>query len=130
MRIALLAPLPPEQTGIADYAEHFRRALQGEGVEVLTPLAGILDPAAQLRRLHSFDWNRVDLVHAELGGGRFGEFQALNYLSTHYPQLPLTATVHDPERLIWRRAKLFWPLTLLERLPQPMPQAAALLANP
>ncbi len=130
MRIALLAPLPPEQTGIADYAEHFRRALQGEGVEVLTPLAGILEPAAQLRRLHSFDWNRVDLVHAELGGGRFGEFQALNYLSTHYPQLPLTATVHDPERLIWRRAKLFWPLTLLERLPQPMPQAAALLANP
>lgn len=23
MRIALLAPLPPEQTGIADYAAHF-----------------------------------------------------------------------------------------------------------
>ncbi|BBN57438.1 hypothetical protein TRE132_55630 [Pseudomonas chlororaphis subsp. aurantiaca] len=38
--------------------------------------------------------------------------------------------MHDPERLIWRRARLFWPLTLLERLPHPLPQAAALLADP
>ncbi len=28
MRIALLAPLPPEKNGIADYASHFRNALQ------------------------------------------------------------------------------------------------------
>ncbi|HHJ1404212.1 TPA: hypothetical protein ACQGP1_001789, partial [Pseudomonas aeruginosa] len=26
MRIALLAPLPPEKNGIADYASHFRNA--------------------------------------------------------------------------------------------------------
>ncbi|EPN42251.1 glycosyl transferase, group 1 family protein PslF, partial [Pseudomonas syringae pv. actinidiae ICMP 18807] len=29
MRIALLAPLPPEQNGIADYAGHLRQALEG-----------------------------------------------------------------------------------------------------
>ena len=28
MRIALLAPLPPEKNGIADYANHFRTALE------------------------------------------------------------------------------------------------------
>ncbi|AUG05022.1 glycosyl transferase family 1 [Pseudomonas sp. 09C 129] len=130
MRIALLAPLPPEQTGIADYAAHFSNALRGLGIEVLTPLAGCHDPAEQLTRLRAFDWTGVDLVHAELGGGRFGEFQALDYLSTEQPRIPRTATVHDPERLIWRRARLFWPLTLLERLPHPLPQAAALLADP
>ncbi|MDB6144344.1 MAG: glycosyl transferase family 1 [Pseudomonas sp.] len=130
MRIVLLAPLPPEQTGIADYAAHFSTALRELGIEVLTPLAGCHNPAQQLSRLRSFEWRGVDLVHAELGGGRFGEFQALGYLSAEQPQIPRTATVHDPERLIWRRARLFWPLTLLERLPHPLPQAAALLANP
>ena len=130
MRIALLAPLPPEQTGIADYAAHLCNALGELGIEVLTPLKGCHDPAELQRRLHAFDWASVDVVHAELGGGRYGEFQALDYLRLAYPQLPLTATVHDPERLIWRRAKLFFPLTWLERLPQPMPQAAALLADP
>ena len=130
MRIALLAPLPPEQTGIADYAAHLRSALRDQGLEVLTPLEGCLDLTQQLQRLQAFDWRGVDLVHAELGGGRFAEFQALDYLRRAQPQLPLTATVHDPERLIWRRAKLFFPLTLLERLPHPLPQAAALLADP
>lgn len=130
MRIALLAPLPPEQTGIADYAAHLCNALIELGIEVLTPLKGCPDATELQRRLHVFDWNSVDLVHAELGGGRFGEFQALDYLRQAHPQLPLTATVHDPERLIWRRANLFFPLTLLERLPNPMPQAAALLADP
>lgn len=49
MRIALLAPLPPEQTGIADYAAHLRSALRERGLEVLTPLEGCLDLAEQLR---------------------------------------------------------------------------------
>lgn len=129
MRIALLAPLPPEQTGIADYAEHFRNSLTALGVEVITPLHGV--SAAELEaRLVAFDWSQVQLVHAELGGGRLGEFKALEWLRRHHPQLPLTATVHDPERLVWRRARLPWPLSLAERLPHPFPQAAAVLADP
>lgn len=129
MRIALLAPLPPEQTGIADYAEHFRSALSALGVEIFTPLRGV--SAGELEvRMAAFDWSQVQLVHAELGGGRLGEFQALEWLRRHHPQLPLTATVHDPERLVWRRTRLPWPLSLLERLPRPFPQAAAVLADP
>lgn len=129
MRIALLAPLPPEQTGIADYAEHFRKALTALDVEVFTPLQGASRDAWQAH-MESFDWSSVSLVHAELGGGRLIEFQALEWLRQQHPQLPLTATVHDPERLVWRRANLPWPLSWVERLPRPFPQVAALLSDP
>lgn len=131
MRIALLAPLPPERNGIADYANHFRAALEQNGVQVLTPLAGCPATSDALQaRLDAFDWNGVDLVHAELGGGRLIEFQALQRLRQRFPRLPLTATVHDPERLVWRRARMPWPLAWAQRLPSPFPQAATLLCDP
>ncbi|MBD9414955.1 glycosyltransferase [Pseudomonas sp. PDM16] len=131
MRVALLAPLPPEQTGIADYAALLRAALEVSGVEVVTPLAGCgNDPERAVGRVQAFDWSTVDLVHAELGGGRLAEFHALRELRTRFPQLPLTATVHDPERLVWRRASLPWPLSLASSLPSPWPQAATVLADP
>ncbi|GLQ89448.1 glycosyltransferase [Dyella flagellata] len=121
MRIALLSPLPPVQNGIADYAGHWRAALEARGVEVLTPLASASVDAA----LAKFDWRKVDVVHAELGGGRSREFLLLEALSKQQPSLPLSATVHDPERLIWRAPQgLAW-----HRLPRPLPQVAALLGD-
>lgn len=131
MRIALLAPLPPEKNGIADYANHFRAALEQNGVQVLTPLAGCPATNDALRaHIDAFDWNGVDLVHAELGGGRLIEFQALQQLRQRFPHLPLTATVHDPERLVWRSAQMPWPLAWMQRLPSPFPQVATLLCSP
>lgn len=123
MRIALLAPLPPEQTGIADYASHLCAALRAQGVTVLTPFA-------DGHSFDDFDWNSIDLAHAELGGGRFREFNALNTLSVKYPELPLTATVHDPERLIWKPENLPGVFRLAERLPQNCQQLATLLCDP
>ncbi len=38
MRIALLAPLPPEKNGIADYANRFSTALEHLGVTVADAL--------------------------------------------------------------------------------------------
>ncbi len=131
MRIALLAPLPPEKNGIADYANHFRTALEQLGVTVLTPLAEVPGNSAAIKQaVATFNWQTVDLVHAELGGGRLGEFLALRELRKAYSHLPLTATVHDPERIVWRREQLPFPLNLLERLPSPLPQAAVVLADP
>lgn len=116
MRIALLAPLPPEKNGIADYANHFRTALEHLGVTVLTPLTGVAGNSEAIKQaIAAFDWHSVDLVHAELGGGRLGEFLALRELRKAYPQLPLTATVHDPERIVWRREQLPFPLNLIDR---------------
>jgi glycosyltransferase involved in cell wall biosynthesis len=133
MRIALLAPLPPEQSGIADYAAAFSTALQQQGATVLTPFRGqglAADVATLTAQLAAVDWSQVDVVHAELGGGRNGEFQALQWLKRQQPRLLLTATVHDPERLIWRPARLPGPLALTERLPRTLYQAAVVLADP
>lgn len=131
MRVALLAPLPPEQTGIADYAAVLKMALEANSVEVITPLAGCgNDPQRAAARVAEFDWSGVDVVHAELGGGRLAEFHALRALRSRYPGLPLSATVHDPERLVWRRASLPWPLSLAQSMPSPWPQAATVLADP
>ncbi len=131
MRIALLAPLPPEQTGIADYAAAFKTALQAQGIEVTTPLPALEhEPKTVRRRVDTADWRSIDLVHAELGGGRLGEFHALSELRRCFPSLPLTATVHDPERLVWRRHHLPWPFRLAESLPKPFPQIATVLCDP
>jgi glycosyltransferase involved in cell wall biosynthesis len=131
MRIALLAPLPPEQNGIADYAGHLKHALEALGVQVVTPLQGVgNDPRQAVERVAAVDWSGVDLVHAELGGGRLAEFQALQALRRRWPGLPLTATVHDPERLVWRRERLPWPLSMAARMPSPAPQIATVLADP
>lgn len=98
---------------------------------VLTPLAGVAGTSEAIKHaVATFNWQTVDLVHAELGGGRLGEFLALRELRKAYSHLPLTATVHDPERIVWRRERLPFPLNLLERLPSPLPQAAVVLADP
>ncbi|MBX8564970.1 glycosyltransferase [Pseudomonas cichorii] len=131
MQIALLAPLPPEQNGIADYAGHLKQALLESGVQISTPLRGIgNDPRKAEQRVAETDWSGIDLVHAELGGGRLAEFQALRALRQRFPHLPLTATVHDPERLVWRREKLPWPLSLASNLRSPLPEIATVLADP
>jgi glycosyltransferase involved in cell wall biosynthesis len=131
MRIALLAPLPPERTGIADYAARFAAALESAGTEVMTPLKGCGQDFARIDTcIETFDWEQVNIVHAELGGGRLGEFHALRRLQDLHPELPLTATVHDPERLVWKDTAPPWPLSLLASLPRPFPHLATLLADP
>lgn len=131
MRVALLAPLPPEQNGIADYAGHLKHALENLGVQIVTPLQGVgNDPRQAVARAVETDWTGVDLVHAELGGGRLAEFQALQTLRKRFPKLPLTATVHDPERLVWRREKLPWPLSIAADMRSPLPEVATVLADP
>jgi polysaccharide biosynthesis protein PslF len=131
MQIALLAPLPPEQNGIADYAGHLKQALEELGVRVRTPLQGVgNDPQAACQRVAEADWRGIDLVHGEIGGGRLAEFHALKALRQRFPSLPLTATVHDPERLVWRRQHLPWPLSMARSLRSPLPEIATVLADP
>ncbi|WP_293766134.1 glycosyltransferase [uncultured Aquitalea sp.] len=129
MRIALLAPLPPEQSGIADYAAAFRQAMSELGVALTPPLAGGLpqEPARLAKALASVDWTAFDGAHAELGGGRCGEFLALEWLARHRPGLALTATVHDPERLIWRPPSLpaWW-----RKLPPTLAKLGVLALDP
>jgi polysaccharide biosynthesis protein PslF len=130
MHIALLAPMPPERNGIAAYADTFRCALEADGVRVSLPLRdvpGVISEPSLRQTLESVDWLSFDLVHGELGGGRAREFLALDWLSMHHPGLPLTATVHDPDRILWKPARMpGW----LQRGPRWANQAAVLLMNP
>lgn len=134
MRLALLSPLPPERTGIADYAAQCRQALNAAGVDVLTPLQGQrpLDSLAAARRwVAERDWSRVDVVHAEIGGGRTSEFFALCALARLPDRPALSITVHDPERLVWRPVSRFWhALDNARLLPRPLMQLLALLSDP
>lgn len=134
MRLALLSPLPPEQTGIADYAAHCRLALNQAGVEVLTPLQGqrpITNLAAARAWVAERDWRRVDVVHAELGPGRLAEFYTLCALASLPNRPALSATVHEPERLVWQ------PVGGLSRwaqhqawVPRPLAALLATVAEP
>ncbi|MGC4059764.1 MAG: glycosyltransferase [Aquabacterium sp.] len=134
MRLALLSPLPPEQTGIADYAAHFRASLYQAGVDVLTPLAGqrpIESLAAAKAWVAERDWRRVDVVHAELGGGRHSEFLTLCALAALPNRPALSATVHDPERLIWKPINRVWAaVNGMSAVPRPVKQMVALLSDP
>ena len=123
MNIALLSPLPPEQSGIADYAQALMSHLLTSGVTVETPLKAVAQDELQ-SVMEKTDWSRYDVVHAELGGGRLQEFAALQWLMRNRPTLVLTATVHDPERLVWR--PLHFPVGL-EKLAKTWPLADKLL---
>lgn len=128
MRIALLSPLPPEQTGIADYAAVFKQHLQTAGIEVVCPLQGVkFDDLHNV--LAGVKWSDFDVVHAELGGGRTLEFSALQWLINLPVRPRLTATIHDPERLVWRLSALPKPLSLLAAIPSAA-KFATLLADP
>jgi glycosyltransferase involved in cell wall biosynthesis len=131
MRIAFLCPFPPEQSGIADYAANFIAALGGCGVDVHRPLQALSSQDDDYPTfVRSIDWRQFDLVHAELGGGRLREFYCLQALQHQKPDLPLTATIHDPERLIWRPARLPGALNLTRHLPRSIYQGSVLLADP
>lgn len=128
MHIALISPLPPEQTGIADYAAIFKQHLESCQIQVTCPLQGV-DLKSLPVALTEIDWAAFDVVHAELGGGRVIEFSALQWLAKLDKRPRLTATVHDPERLVWRLAKLPKLLSWCAAKPATA-KFAALLADP
>lgn len=134
LRVVLLSPLPPERTGLADYAAQWRRAANGAGVEVLTPLQGqrpIQSLQAARRWVSERDWSRVDVVHAELGCGRHGEFFVLAALSELRERPALSATAHDPERLVWRPLTGWWrSLRASSLAPDWLSKLAAVLSDP
>lgn len=134
MRLALLSPLPPDPSALADHAAHYKRALNGVGIDVLTPLVGQrpLDSLAAARAwVAERDWRRVDVVHAELGPGRSSEFWVLCALAGLAQRPALSVTVHEPDRFIWQPLQRPWRTLFCARaLPRPLRQLAAWLGAP
>lgn len=120
MKIALLAPLPPEPSGIANYAAYLKQSLEQLGVSFVIPPAGL--PIKQ-----QMDYLRrqgIALAHAEFGAGLTRYFPLAQRLV--HAGIPVTATVHDPERLVWRTFGNGW----LEKLPALAQKAITLLGHP
>jgi glycosyltransferase involved in cell wall biosynthesis len=129
MKIALVSPWPPEASGIANYAVFFKQALESAGVEVINAAIG-LHEAKTIREIEiaarGIPVESVDVVHFELGGGRIRHFLLLEQLLRIHPDMIVTATVHDPERLAWRG----WGLSRFESLPRLLQQAITVLTDP
>lgn len=131
MRVVLLSSLPPEQTAIADFAARWRAAANQAGVNILTPLQGqrpLSTQAEAQRWVAERDWAKVDVVHAQLGHGRRSEFLALCALARLKNRPALSATVHDPDRLIWGPIHRAWPA--IERSPGPLKDLLTALSEP
>lgn len=120
MKIALLAPLPPEPSGIANYAAYLKLSLEQLGVSFVSP-------PTELSVEQQLDFLRqqgIDLAHAEFGAGLTRYFPLAQQLVR--AGIPVTATVHDPERLVWRTFGNGW----LEKLPALAQKAITLLGHP
>jgi glycosyltransferase involved in cell wall biosynthesis len=131
MRVVLLSSLPPEQTTIADFAARWRLAANEAGVDVLTPMQGqkpLANLAEARRWVAERDWSKVDAVHAQLGRGRRSEFLILCALARLKGRPALSATVHEPDRLIWGAIHRGW--TTIERLPGPLRGLLTALSEP
>lgn len=134
MRLALLSPLPPETSRLAQHAAQFRRVLNHAGIDVLTPLVG-------QRPLHSLDqakawvaerdWRGVDVVHAELAPGQRTVYWIMQALA-RLPDGPvLSATVHEPPSFL--AEPIHAPFTWLYRskwVPRWLRHTASWLASP
>ena len=105
MRLLHLAPADPAASGIARYAARFRGLLEEEGVAVSSPawggqqprdISGIRRYVADVRRAAE----RVDVVHAELGGECLADFYAAREV-LRTAATPLCITLHDPPRAVW-----------------------------
>lgn len=131
MRVVLLSSLPPEQTTIADFAARWRSAANQAEVEVLTPMQG-QRPLVTLTEAQHWvaerDWTKVDAVHAQLGRGRRSEFLILCALAQLKQRPALSATVHEPDRLIWGALHRAWPF--IERMPGPVRATLTALCEP
>jgi glycosyltransferase involved in cell wall biosynthesis len=127
LRVLHLCPDPEARSGIAHYAERYRRAVRSEGVEIeaLTPVSGAA--LADLRRFARrvvATAGAFDVVHAELGGASLAEYHAALAVARRPAMPPLVLTAHDPPRLVWR------PLHTAAVSGRRPLEAATLLADP
>lgn len=100
MKLALFAPNIDENNGVSAYALAFESAMSKLGVEVVRPfLDSNFDPENAVDFLNK---EHVDIAHFEMGGGRAREFLLAERLASAPNAPPISITVHDPERIVWR----------------------------
>jgi len=109
MKILYVAPYPPLKSGIADYAYHFKKAME-QNLDIQMDLLdicqneNICSPKKLLalgKQIKSFrDITKYDLVHFEIGIGQNREFYILHFIKKYYPKVKVVVTLHDPPRVL------------------------------
>lgn len=109
MRILYVTPYPPLNTGIADYAYHFRKVIK-QNLNVQADLLNIyqnenidtpkkfLALGGAVKRFSGI--KEYDLAHFEIGVGQNREFYILHWIKKHYPSLKTVVTLHDPPKVL------------------------------
>nr|WP_246852331.1 glycosyltransferase [Patulibacter sp. SYSU D01012] len=102
-----LAPQPTDRSGIAAYAERYRRAVGAQadvGIEALDAPGAAPTTVRHVRGYVAAALGaapRFDVVHAELGGSGLRELYAARAVARR-TRVPLVLTVHDPPWLTWQ----------------------------
>lgn len=121
-KICYVTPFPPFPNGVADYAGHFKRAMERFSdwrLDVADPtrsmlacnsLRDLLRVRARVKRWReSGVLNDAHLVHAEIGYKQHEEFYTLYWLRRLMPRMPYSLTVHDSPLVV---APALYPLSM------------------
>lgn len=109
MNLLYITPHPPDQTGIAYYAEEFIKALgehtntnvtlfSNKSMDHPNSIQAIRENIRYLEKEISL--KDYDIVHFELSGSNLREFHLLYRIIKSDSRIPKIATVHDPPLLV------------------------------
>jgi len=109
MRILYVAPYPPLKSGVADYAYHFKKAME-QNLDIQMDLLDIFQNEniytinkflflrKQIKSLELSE--KYNLIHFEIGVGQNREFYILHFIKKYYPLIKTIVTLHDPPRVL------------------------------
>lgn len=109
MRILYVAPYPPLKSGVADYACHFKKAME-QNLDIQMDLLDIfqneniytinnfLSLGKQIKSLKLTE--KYSLIHFEIGVGQNREFYILHFVKKYHPFIKTVVTLHDPPRVL------------------------------
>ncbi|MBU4349102.1 glycosyltransferase family 4 protein [bacterium] len=108
MKILYVAPYPPLKSGVADYAYHFKKAME-QNLDIQMDLLDIFqnENIYTLRKFLSLgkkvkllNIESYDLAHFEIGNGQNREFYILCFIQKLFPNLKTIVTLHDPPQVL------------------------------
>jgi len=109
MRILYVAPYPPLKSGVADYAYHFKKAMeqnldiqmdlldifQNENIYTINEFASLGNQIKFLKKIREYN-----IIHFEIGVGQNREFYILHFIKKYHPLIKTVVTLHDPPRVL------------------------------
>jgi glycosyltransferase involved in cell wall biosynthesis len=110
LRIALMAPRPPDMCGVADYSARLQEGLQDAGIQASFVDVGRWNAFAARRLLMQIRALAPDLVHLQYPAVRYGAGLAPQLVALVLRRFPLVVTLHEYREARWIRRIACAPL--------------------